>query len=112
MDAVDVVEAQLAAYNARDVEGFVRCYTDPVPWRGPEGVTQVRTREQLRASFGALFAQSPELHARVTRRTVLGTWVIDLEEVSGLLGRDVSAVLVHRVVDGLIVEVMVLTDHT
>jgi hypothetical protein len=105
---VNLIDTLLAAYNQHDVEAFVRCYADPVTWRGPDGATAPRTRAQMRASFSSLFAQSPDLRARVTQRIQLGQWVIDVEEVSGLLGQDLSSVVIYRVVDGLVVEVIVL----
>lgn len=106
----DVIDTQLAAYNRRDLNAFVRCYAEPVTWRAPDGAVVQRTRPAMEAAFGSLFAGSPGLRARVTQRTRLGPWVIDVEEVSGLLGQDLSSVVVYRVANGLIVEVMILTD--
>jgi hypothetical protein len=105
---VDVVERQLAAYNARDLEAFVACYADPVPWRTGLQPPAPRSHTQLRADFGRLFAGSPSLHARIVHRVRMHPWVVDHEHVGGLDGRDVEAVVVYRVEADLIVDVAVL----
>ena len=70
---VDIVQAQLEAYNQRDVNGFCDLFardaeifelgsTTPAT----AGIDAIRTR------YAELFAQSPALHSTVLTRTALG----------------------------------------
>lgn len=84
---IDPVQAQLDAYNAHDVEAFVRCYAADVRLFDANGALLMQGHEAMRARYGALFASSPALRAEVTQRTRIGTdatwYVVDTEVVSG-----------------------------
>jgi len=76
-----IVETQLAAYNARDLDAFLGTYAEDAQlFEHPaklfaSGVTQMRER------YAARFAE-PNLHAVVTKRIVMGNFVIDHETVT------------------------------
>jgi hypothetical protein len=101
----DVVQRQLDAYNARDLDRFLACFADDA--RGFELGCLAPTmegKEAIRARYGALFAASPALHSRVVHRTAFGRAVIDHEHVTGRNGSpDVFEIaVVYEVEDGLI----------
>lgn len=78
-------QRQLEAYNAHDVEAFVLCYHEDVElYDLKSGQRTGSGRGQLRADYKSLFARSPNIHATVTTRTIVGNMVFDHEVVTGL----------------------------
>jgi len=83
-----VVDRQIAAYNARDLEAFVSSFSpDAVVARHPSGEIVATGRDGLRKMYGELFAKSPLLRARVLNRVESGGFVVDHELVTGIEGR-------------------------
>lgn len=100
---MDAVERQLAAYNAGDVDAFVACYAREVVFEDADGGRHTTGRDEIRKSYGELFASSPNLRAEVPSRFRVGSYVVDEERVSGFPGGDVHAVAIYRLDhDGLI----------
>jgi hypothetical protein len=80
-DPKDVVQRQLDAYNARDVEALVATYAeDALQFEHPStlvasGSAQIRERFVVRS-------REPNLHARLLNRIAAGNFVVDHEEVT------------------------------
>jgi hypothetical protein len=101
-DAVAVVDRQLAAYNARDLERFAATYSDDITiYRMPSAQPAIRGLQQLRETYRQRFA-SPSLHAEILTRIVLGNKVIDHERVTGIGERPLEALAIYEVSGGLI----------
>lgn len=95
-----VVAANLAAYNARDLEGFMGCCAATIEiWDQQTGTCLLRGAEQVRASYGELFARSPRLHSSIVRRTCVGSVVIDHEIVTGRYGGDLEILISYQVLE-------------
>jgi len=99
-----VVQRQLDAYNARDVDALLATYAaDARQFEHPatlvaSGAVQIGERMALRF-------QEPDLHARLIQRVVMGDIVIDHELVTRNLpqGRGtVELVAIYEVCDGKI----------
>ena len=102
---VDVVEEQLEAYNARDLERFVATYADDIRiWRMPATEPSIAGQAQLREVYAKRFS-SPDLHATIVNRIATGDKVVDHERVVGIEAGPIEAVAVYQVVDGLIAKV-------
>jgi imidazolonepropionase-like amidohydrolase len=102
----DVVQRQLNAYNARDLEAFLATYHPDARLYGFPDQLQREGEAALREAYGRLFERVPNLHARVPRRIVSGNYVIDQEEVTGLPeGRVLRATAIYEVRDGRIARV-------
>lgn len=98
-----IVQRQVEAYNARDLEAFLAFYAVDVEIFGFPSEPWMSGIEQLRERYGGLFRDSPELHAEITARIVRGPYVIDEERVTGMLDRpEVLAVAIYEVREGLI----------
>ena len=96
-------QAQLDAYNARDIDAFLRPYHADVELaRLPGGEVFARGHDEMRAIYGDLFARTPDLHCKLVNRVCHDRFVIDHEEVTGL-PQPVGAVAIYEVKDGLIV---------
>ena len=75
-----VVQKQLEAYNAHDLEAFAATYAEDIELINlPDGVF-VRGMAQLRERYGKAFADSM-LHAEIVNRIVVGNTVVDHERV-------------------------------
>jgi len=102
---VEVVEEQLEAYNARDLERFAATYSEDISiWRMPSTEPSIVGQAQLREVYRKRFA-SPNLHATIVNRIATGDKVIDHERVVGIEAGPIEAVAVYQVIDGLIAKV-------
>ena len=102
MNPVDIVQEQLEAYNARDLERFAATYSDTIRiFRMPAEEPAIAGKAQLADTYRGRFA-SPNLHADIVNRIVIGNKVIDHERVVGIRETAIEAVAVYEVVDGLI----------
>jgi hypothetical protein len=102
MAASDVVQKQLEAYNARDLEAFAATYADDVRlFRMPAAEAAVVGKAQLREVYRQRFA-SPGLHADILTRIVLGNKVIDHERVRGIREQPIEALAIYEVEGELI----------
>lgn len=105
-DAVAVVERQLAAYNARDLERFVACYSDDITvWRVPATDPALAGKAQFAAFYATERFNRPGLHAEIVNRIVLGHRVIDHERVHGVSEAPLEIAVAYEVAHGLIVRV-------
>lgn len=99
----DIVQRQLNAYNARDLDAFIATYHPDVRlYDFPDKLVR-QGHAALRQVYGGMFSKLPELHAHVPLRRVIGNYIIDEEVVSGLPGgRVLKATAIYEVSDGLI----------
>jgi hypothetical protein len=104
----DPVEAQLEAYNARDIDRFVVCFTEDVIVEDARGARLLEGREAFHASYAAMFAASPALHCRVVTRLRAGAFVVDEERVTGRGDAELHVIVVYTLRDDLIAHVRIL----
>jgi len=97
-------QAQLDAYNARDIDAFLAAYHKDVElFRLPGDERFARGHDEMRSIYAKLFESAPELHCRLIARIAHERFVIDHEDVTGIPGREhLGAVAIYEVVDGLI----------
>src|SRR6476620_2829570 len=104
---MDPVQAQLDAYNARDIDAFVEAYAEAVVISDASGQILMAGHEAMREQYGALFESSPDLRAEILGRLAAGAWTVDHERVSR--GDETREVIVgYEVSDGLISRVLML----
>jgi len=100
-DPVAVVAAQVDAYNARDLDRFLECFSPDAVIEDGRGHVLMRGREAMRVVYGQLFAQSPELHCEIRQRIRVGCYVVDEEMITGFhfagLPTEQHAAAVYRV---------------
>jgi hypothetical protein len=107
MSMDDPVQAQVDAYNARDIDAFVAAYDADVVITDATGRAIMSGQETIRDEYGELFEASPDLRAEILGRVGAGTWTVDHERVSR--GDETREVLVaYHVSDGLISRVVML----
>ena len=76
-----IVEAQLEAYNARDLDAFLATYAEDAQLFEHPAKLLVSGVAQMRERYAARFAE-PNLHAVVLKRIVMDNVVIDFETVT------------------------------
>ena len=103
-----IVDAQLEAYNRRDVEAFLAFYSDDaVLLRHPDKVTQTGKAE-MRARYQRSFANK-NARAEIVKRIVFGRFVIDHERITAPPAKgEIVAVAIYEIRDGKIVRVTFL----
>lgn len=111
---MDAVQQQIDAFNSRDVEGFIAAYAPDVVIEDAGGNVFMRGHDGMRAMYGALFAQSPALHAEIVNQIRVGAYVIDEERTRGInfegFPPELHAAMIYRVVDGKIAHVRMLME--
>ena len=76
-----VVEAQLQAYNRKDLEAWLATYAVDARQYEHPATLLARGPEEIRARAVVRFQES-NLHARLSQRTVMGNVVVDHELIS------------------------------
>ena len=102
--AEDVVQQQLDAYNARDIDGFLATYSDDVQLFNFPAEKRSRGQEEMRKGYAGYFNDTPDLHCEIKNRIVIGNKVID-EEFITANGNNFSAVAIYEVENGKISKV-------
>jgi uncharacterized protein (TIGR02246 family) len=99
-----VVQRQLAAYNARDLETLLSIYADDAQLLEFPDTVVAQGREALRERFAARFRE-PNLHAVLRHRVVAGDRVIDHECVTRTFPQGpgtIELTMIYEVRDGRI----------
>lgn len=113
-DPVTVVQAQLEAYNAHDVNAFASCYAQDVSVVDLSGKRPVvRGIPALKKAYTFLATVPASFRVEVVKRIVSGSIVVDHERVLGLpadKGKP-EAVAVYEVRDGRILNVWFPPNH-
>ena len=104
------VEAQLQAYNNRDIEAYLACFSSDCVVENATGEVMMAGRDQMKAAYSKIFADCPSLHATIVNRAIvsgkMGDYVLDEERVVGRQGPDsdavTHAVAIYRIENQLI----------
>jgi putative hydrolase of HD superfamily len=81
MTPLAVVQAQLDAFNAKDIDALMRAYAPDAEQFSLHGERLAQGHQEIRPRYVARFAE-PDLHARLLSRTVMGKFVTDLELIT------------------------------
>jgi putative hydrolase of HD superfamily len=76
-----VVQAQLDAFNARDLDALMRAYAPDAEQFTLHGERFAKGHDELRQRYAVRFAE-PDLHAKLLSRVVMGNIVTDLELIT------------------------------
>lgn len=108
MDPVQVVREFIDAFNARDVDRVVGCFSADAVMQNEPGTVFAQGHEAIRAHYGRFLTQSLNLQADIRACIHVGSWVVQEEHVTGLVvGEPVpefSIPSAYRVEDGKIVK--------
>ncbi|WP_137748776.1 nuclear transport factor 2 family protein [Acidovorax sp. NB1] len=104
MPPLAVVQAQLDAYNAKDIDALLATYAPDAEQYVLHGERLAQGHAQMRERFLTRFAE-PDLHARLLSRTVVGAMVVDSELITRNFPEGqgtVEMLCVYEVVNGRI----------
>ncbi len=105
MSAVDVVQRQLDAYNAQNLDAFCACFADDCILSELNGAATQQGAAAIRQRYQTLFESYPENHAALVTRVVVGNVVIDHEDITRSPSERINAAAIYTVRDGLIARV-------
>jgi hypothetical protein len=106
---LQVVQAQVDAYNRGDIDAFLNTYAPEVNLYNFPDERRSSGLASMRQIYAKLFEKSPQLHASITNRITQGNYVIDQEVVTGIPGtKELTVVAIYEVKDGKIVNVWFL----
>ncbi len=102
----ELVQMQLNAYNARNLEAFLTPYSDDVEIYNYPGELTAKGKEKIRPQYESMFKNYTDLHCELVNRIVQGNTVIDQERVTGIPNMEVlEAIAIYKIKDGKIAEV-------
>jgi len=88
----DIVQAQLDAYNAQDLDAHCACYAEDVVVADFNGAVLRQGMAAYREAYAKMFAEFPQNKAELANRIVIGATVIDHERVARTPGGDIFEV--------------------
>lgn len=102
-----IVQTQLDAYNARDMEAFLATYADDAELYNFPASLQTKGKAEMRKRYAVRFSDTI-LHAVITQHVAMGNTVIDHERIQVTLPEGpgvMEAIAIYEVKDGKIVKV-------
>lgn len=100
-----IMEKQVEAYNERNMEKFLSCFTDDIEFFNLHDSQRVLNgKENVREDFTKLFESSPKLNLVIKSRIVCGNYVTDHEIVHGAARypNGIEVVSINEIQNGLI----------
>jgi hypothetical protein len=76
-----LAQAQLDAYNKRDIEAFLKPYADSVEIYNFPNKLQYKGKETMRKNYAGMFTSTPDLFCTLKNRIAVGNTIIDQESV-------------------------------
>ncbi|MEM9953455.1 MAG: nuclear transport factor 2 family protein [Chloroflexota bacterium] len=100
MSPQEIIQAQVEAYNARDLEAFIALHSPTAQlFDLPTGALICEGESALRARYSKRF-ENEALHAEILNRMVHGNRVIDHERITGMHPDcTVDAVAIYEIID-------------
>jgi hypothetical protein len=99
----EIVNRQLAVYNAHDIEGYCALFApEATIFDLVTGQSICNGPDEIRKVYAARFADNPKLHCVVHQRMEGADFAIDKETVSGLPAGELHIMAIYEVREGLI----------
>ncbi|MBX2829145.1 MAG: nuclear transport factor 2 family protein [Flavobacteriaceae bacterium] len=103
-DPTVIVDKQLKAYNARDIDGFMATYSEDIKLYSFPQRFMSEGQTSMKENYGKFFESTPDLNCTIKNRIVIGNKVID-EEFLTINGQNYAAIAIYEVENGLISKV-------
>ena len=101
LSPADLIQAQLDAYNAQDLEAYCAFFADQVIVADLNGQVTISGIEAYRAKYAQVFADFPQNKAELLNRMVVGDTVVDHERVVRAPGGQTFEVIcIYTLADG------------
>jgi hypothetical protein len=101
---LEVVQAQLDAYNAQDIDSFTAVFAKDAEIFMNVGDTEpaIKGRAAIQERYGKMFTENPQNKSTLMGRMVQGNFVFDHEWITGR-DSEFKIVAIYEVQNGLIV---------
>ena len=99
-----IVQKQVNAYNARNIDAFLSTYAEDVKIYNEQGQLIIEGHDQMRAGYSNMFETVTNLYCEIENRIVINNKVIDKEKVR-YNNSYINAVAVYEVSNGKISKV-------
>lgn len=94
---LDLVERQLKAYNARNIDAFLEPYADDVElYEFPDKLLS-KGKDAMRKDYEEMFKNIPSLHCDIVGRIIQRNIVIDKESISGMGKNKFEATAIYHI---------------
>jgi imidazolonepropionase-like amidohydrolase len=103
-----LVQRQLNAYNARNIEAFMEPYADDIEFYDYPDKLLGKGKDALRKVYTAVFNKFPALHSELKGRMVQGNVVIDNEKVTGIGNGIIKGVVIYNIENNKIKKVYIV----
>lgn len=101
-----LIQRQVEAYNAHDLDAFVACYGEAIEFRTMDGnVGPEKGLAALRKGYGDLFKRYPTLKVKILNRIRQGAFVIDQEQAEGMGPTPITVTAIYETAQGKIIRV-------
>jgi hypothetical protein len=108
--AVDIVQRQLDAYNARDLDRFLANFSEDITvYRLPSLEPNLVGKPAFAQFYASQRFNLPTLRAELVNRIVLGSKVIDHERIFGVRDAPFEMAVAYHVAGGKIERMWALT---
>lgn len=108
MTNTEVVDSQVEAYNAHDLEAFCAWYGEDIKiWNLGEAAPFIASMADLKVVYGGKF-ENKALRTRIVNRIAMGKYVIDHERITGVVPQPAEATVVYEVEGELIRRVYIM----
>jgi hypothetical protein len=100
MTVEQVVQQNLEAYNARDLDKFMSSFSEDIEmYNFTDGKMTAKGLSEVRKIYQELFNLSPQLHSTILKRIVFDNKIIDHEWIEGRRGSKtpVEIILIYEV---------------
>jgi hypothetical protein len=94
---LDLVERQLKAYNAKNIDAFLEPYADDVElYEFPDKMVS-KGKDAMRKDYEGMFKNIANLHCDIVGRIVQGNIIIDKESISGIGKNKFEATAIYHI---------------
>lgn len=94
---IDLVERQLKAYNAKNIEEFLEPYAEDVElYEFPDKMVS-KGKDAMRKDYEGMFKNIANLHCDIVGRIVQGNIIIDKESISGMGKNKFEATAIYHI---------------
>jgi hypothetical protein len=100
-----LVQQQLNAYNAGNMEAFLAPYSDSVELYEFPNTLFAKGKDAMRKTYSSMFDNVKDFHCKLENRIIQGNTVIDHENVTGFGPKALKAIAVYTIAKGKIQKV-------
>lgn len=94
---LDLVERQLKAYNARNIDAFLEPYAEDVElYEFPDKLIS-KGKEPMRKDYEGMFKNMANLHCDIVGRIIQGNIIIDKESITGFGKNKFEATAIYHI---------------